>query len=131
LVFIAIAFKDHESFFPLANHSDLRFQITGECLEFIALGILFSLTGFFWKEADRSKRLHATFRLRIVLAGFFAIFLLTEFWRDFFPNDQFNLSAGWMDFLYAPLGALGLVAVSYLLGPKREKPNKEQEKWVV
>ncbi len=68
-----------------------------------------------------------TFRSRTILAGFFATFLLTLFWRDFFPNDQFSLSAGAVDFFYAPLGGMGGVAISYLLETKRGKPSKKEE----
>jgi hypothetical protein len=131
LALIALAYKDHEYFLPWANHSDLRFQTIGECLEIIALVTLFLLPRVLGIEGDKFKPSSLTFRLRILLAGFFAVFLLAMYWRDFFPNDQFHLSAGWMDFLYAPLGGLGLIAISYLPEPKRGKPPKEQEKWVV
>ena len=130
LVFIAIAFKDHEYFLPWANHSDLRFETIGECLEIIALVALFLLPRVLGIEGDNLKPYSLTFRLRILLAGLFAVYLLTSFWRDFFPNDQFHSSAGLMDFLYARLGGLGLVAIGYLLEPKHAKPIKEQEEFL-
>ena len=127
----AIAFKDSSYFLPLAGHSDLRFQAVGECIEIIALALLVLLLGVSVKDGGDSEPFPVTLRLRILVAAFFAIFLLTIFWRDFFPNDQFNLSAGSIDFLYAPLGGLGIVAMSYVSGPTREKPSKEEERSVV
>lgn len=128
---VAIAFNDSSHFFPLADHSDLRFQAIGEFIEIIALALLFLLLGVSVKEGGDSNPFPSALRLRILLAGFFAIFLLTIFWRDFFPNDTFNLSTGAIDFLYAPIGGLGIVAMSYVSGPTREKPSKEEERSVV
>jgi hypothetical protein len=115
----------------LAGHSDLRFQAVGEFIEIIALALLALLWGVSVKDGGDSEPFPVTLRLRILVAAFFAIFLLTIFWRDFFPNDQFNLSVGSIDFLYAPLGGLGIVAMSYVSGPTREKPSKEEERSAV
>jgi hypothetical protein len=131
LVLLSIANMDSSHFFPLAGHSDLQFQVIGEGLEILALVLVSLLIRMFVKEGGDSEPFSATFRLRILLAGFFAIILLTIFWRDFFPNNQFALSAGSRDFLYAPLGGLGIIVISYVLGAKQGKPNQEEEKSVV
>jgi hypothetical protein len=126
LLVIAIVNRDISDFLPLADHSNLRFQLIGECVEIIVLASLFLLLGGFLKQGDDSERLPMTLHTRIVLAAFIAIFLLTGFWRDFFPNGTFSLSAGAVDFVYAPLAGLGSMAISYVLGPRREKPNQEE-----
>jgi hypothetical protein len=124
---LALMFNDWSDFFPFADHSDLRFQVIGEGLEVVALIVLGWQLQAFLKRRGDSEQQPMSFRSRIILAGFFAIFLLTLFWRDFFPNDQFGLSAGAIDFFYASLGGMGGVAISYLLETKRGKLSKKEE----
>lgn len=131
LPLLALANLDRSHFFPLADHSDVRFQVIGEGLEILALVFALFLLRASVEEGSGSQPSFVTFRSRILISGFFAIFLLATYWRDFFPNDQFNFSAGSVDFLYAPLGGLGILAISYIAVEKRGKPFKEEEKSAV
>jgi hypothetical protein len=131
LILFGIVLEDLSHFFPLADRSNFRFQAIGELLELIALTFLIVLLRVFGKEDSDPMTPSSPLRRRFILAGYLSVFLLTVFWRDFFPNDAFNLSAGAIDFLYAPLGGLGMVALSYVSQPKRGKPSKEEERSVV
>lgn len=128
---VALVLKDWESLSPRSPHADFRFQVIGEFLEVLALGLLGRLLRHFVKEGDDPQIRFSTFRPRVIFAGAFAILLFILCWRDFFPNDRFNLSAGSMDFLYAPLGGLGVIAISYILGEREERPGKGTENSVV
>jgi hypothetical protein len=112
-------------FLPLSAHKEFLFQTVGECLEITALIVLNqSASGIAFEVPVTPKS-------RVVIGGWIALLLLILFWRDFFPNDKFNFWARSMDFLYAPLGGMGMMAIAYLLGTKHLKPSKEEEKYFV
>ena len=129
LLAAALLFNDREYFFPLSSHADLRFQAIGEGLEGIVLAGIYIATFFAKKKMEPLNFASPTIQLRIAVGLTFAAFLLTLFWRDFFPGDHFSLSTGSIDFVYAPIA--GLVIGSLPWTTARSRPSGEHEEPVV
>jgi len=125
----ALGYKDWEYFFPLSSHADMRFQAIGEGLEGIVLAGIYIALFFATKKKELPNFTLPTVRLRIIAGLTFAVFLLTIFWRDFFPGDLFSFSAGSIDFVYSSVA--GLVIGFSPWNKTRTGSSGEQEESVI
>jgi hypothetical protein len=124
LVFAAIFNFDRSYFFPVSAHTDWRFQLLGESLELLALVGLQIVARMLGKNAEFSP---LNFRSRLYVSAIVPAVLFVTCWRDFFPNDHFSLSAGRMDFLYAPAAGLAIFGLWFVIGPTVDKSNTNGE----
>lgn len=92
---VAIGFVHWKYFFPRSAHSDFRFQLVGECLELLVLGGIFVLAYFGFANERRQGEAIPLSNGKKALGGVaIGITSIVLAWREFFPNDQFKLSAG-------------------------------------
>ena len=132
LLFAAIGFVDWGHFFPVSAHSDLGFQVVGECIEVMVVLGVFSIAYFgFAKERRKNSHVQVSDGKRVVGGAVFAALMIFLNWRAFFPGDRFNFEAGFGDLIGAVFaGALmGLLVVSNKRST--QKPSSEEEKSVV
>jgi len=124
LVLAWVAYFDLSNFLPKSAHSDFRFQVVGEAIELLAVVGIFSLMGLLGRGVPLETR---TLRYALLVGMSIAALLFAMFWRDFFPNDQFSLRAGAMDFVYAPVVGLAFFWFTYLGWIRPAGPSKERE----
>jgi hypothetical protein len=129
---VAIGFMHWRYFFPLAAHSDLQFQIVGESVEFLAIVGICAL--IFFGFAEKRKKAAAgqvSDGLKVLAGTAFTALSIALDWREFFPNNRFDPSAG----IGGLVGSLfiglffGIFAFAFQKQPGR--PSKEDEKSIV
>jgi hypothetical protein len=130
LLYLAgVVSMDREHFFPLSAHSDLKFQIVGESLELLALvgiGVLPRL--LLPRDTETPDAESPVTPPGAFVGAIVAAFLLSIFWRDYFPNDKFNSGELLGYSLFA-----GVVILLFSLIPpsKKGKPSREEESSIV
>jgi hypothetical protein len=135
-LFVAIGFVDWHRFFPLSAHTDLRFQAIGESIEVLFfLGILLWAFGFA-EQRRKAASGQISDGMKALAATVFAVGSLATNWRDFFPNNLFNLSAGAGDIVGAIF--MGALSIGLFFGTPAfashkspDAPPTENEKSIV
>ena len=132
LCLVAIGFARWQYFFPLSAHSDFRFQVVGECLELLVLGGILVLAYFGFAGERRKGGTMPMSNGKKALGGVaIATTSIVLAWRDFFPNDQFKLSAGIDALMLSLFMGLFLSIFGFNFRRNQGKPSKEEEKSVV
>ena len=94
-------------FFPLEEHSDLSFQLTGELIALAIFGLSYALKPVI-THSESAKRRFGKMPpwFRFAVDGFpYATGMIVFWWRDYFSEQQFK-----------PLSFVGAVAIWYLGG---------------
>jgi len=132
LFLAALAFKDWESFFPLSAHSDLKFQIVGESVELLVLVGINSLGRLSLPpEAETPGAASPATPRGVFIGAIVALFLLSTYWRDYFPNDRFSSGELLKDLGYSLLAGVVVLLFSLIPPAKKGKPSKEEERSAV
>ncbi len=116
--------------FPLASHPDLRFQIVGELVADAAMIGMFAFLFLRFKDfRRRAAARELTHGEQLISAIVYAVVMLTVNWRDFFPGDRFQFSAGVGTLVGVAFATAVFMAISF--STPQGKPAKEDEKSVV
>jgi hypothetical protein len=129
---LAIGFMHWRYFFPVAAHSDLQFQIVGESAESLAIVGICAL--IFFSFAEKRKKAGPTQvsdGLKVLAGAAFAALSITLDWREFFPNDRFDPSAGIAGLVGSLFMGLFFGIFAFAFQKQQGKPSKEDEKSVV
>ncbi len=129
---VLIGYMHWRYFFPLAVHPDLQFQIAGESIAFLAIVGFFAMIFFgFAEKRNGVSPGQVSDGMKVLAGAAFAAISVALDWREFFPNDRFDPSAG-VDGLVGSLFMglfFGICAFSFQKQPG--KPSKVDEKSVV
>jgi hypothetical protein len=124
--------RDRHYFIPFAAHSDLRFQIVGESVEILTLLVSFTacFVAFSWGK-DQARPRQGSSGLDFVSGAFFAGWFLAVGWRSFFPNNQFEFSAGADELVGDLFAGFAIGFFGNAFDKKSGKPSPEDERSVV
>ena len=129
---VAIGFMHWRYVFPLAAHSDLQFQIVGESVEFLTIAGIFALIFFgFAEERKKSRQGQVSDGVKVLAGAALAALSIALDWREFFPDDRFDPSAGIAGLVGSLVIGLFFGIFAFAFQKQPDKPSKEDEKSVV
>jgi hypothetical protein len=127
-----IVFDDWRYFFPFPVHSDFRFQIIGESIEILALiGIVVSMYFAFAKTRSEIESAQESYLPEVRAGAIFAMMLIVLHWRDFFPHNSLEFSAGFDRLTSSLVGGALFVIFGFAFGNMPRKRVDEDKKTIV
>ena len=121
LELVALAFFDWKYFFPIKDHTDLSFQLTGEAVAYI-VSLLVIIA---WQRCLSPHYRNLSVWVRFPISGFLGSLMPIAFvWRSLFEGHHFLLGHAYLFPALGVFSALGISEFARDLNSPRKKTGQ-------